>query len=83
MGTAIVVIILVAVVTLIIWRMVKDRKAGKSSCGCGCASCPMAGQCHSKNKKGFDITIRKKRPSHTMAMAFFYLCYNSGIQEFI
>ena len=51
MGTAIVVIILVAVVTLIIWRMVKDRKAGKSNCGCGCASCPMAGQCHSKNKK--------------------------------
>ena len=50
MGTAIVVIILVAVVTLIIWRMVKDKKAGKSSCscGCGCSSCPMSGKCHQK-----------------------------------
>ena len=50
MGTAIVIIILALIVGLIIWRMVKDKKAGKSSCGCGCASCPMSGQCHSKKK---------------------------------
>ena len=50
MGTAIAVIILALIVGLIIWRMVKDKKAGKSSCGCQCGSCPMAGQCH-QNKK--------------------------------
>ena len=26
----------------------KDKKKGKSSCGCKCGSCPMAGSCHSK-----------------------------------
>ena len=30
--------------------MVKDKKAGKSSCGCNCSNCAMAGKCHSKNK---------------------------------
>lgn len=32
------------------WRMRKDRKSGKSSCGCGCASCPSAKICHTKQK---------------------------------
>ena len=50
MGTAVVVIILAVIVGLIIWRMVKDKKAGKSSCGCSCGNCPMAGQCHAKKK---------------------------------
>jgi hypothetical protein len=27
--------------------MIRDKKAGKSSCGCGCANCAMAGKCHS------------------------------------
>ena len=48
MGTAIVVTVLVVIVGLIIFRMIKDKKAGKSSCGCGCASCPMSGKCHQK-----------------------------------
>ena len=48
MGTAVVVIILAVVVGLIIWSMVRDKKAGKSSCGCNCGNCPMAGKCHQK-----------------------------------
>ena len=28
---------------VIIW---KDKKKGKSSCGCNCAHCAMAGSCH-------------------------------------
>lgn len=51
MGTAVVVIILAVIVGLVIRGMIKDKKAGKSSCGCSCGNCPMAGQCHSRNKK--------------------------------
>ena len=29
-------------------KLVKDKKKGKSSCGCNCGSCPMSGSCHSK-----------------------------------
>ncbi len=29
----------------IIRGLIRDRKQGKSSCGAGCASCPMAGSC--------------------------------------
>ncbi|SCW50856.1 Virus attachment protein p12 family protein [Ruminococcaceae bacterium YRB3002] len=51
-ATNIVVILAVAaLVTLAIWSMVKDRKAGKSSCGCGCANCAMAGKCHQQKKR--------------------------------
>ena len=37
-----------ALVVLVIVRMVKSRRSGKSSCGCGCAGCPMGGKCHPK-----------------------------------
>ena len=40
--------VLLAVVAAIIVSMVKNRKKGKASCGCGCADCPMAGACPSK-----------------------------------
>ena len=39
---------LLAGVTAIIVSMVRSRKKGKSSCGCGCTGCPMDGACHSK-----------------------------------
>ena len=38
--------VVLAVVALIVIGMIKGRKKGKSSCGCGCAECPMAGKCH-------------------------------------
>lgn len=50
MGTAIVLLVLAAVVALIVFSIVRDRKAGKSSCGCKCRCCPMAGQCHKIKK---------------------------------
>ena len=49
MGTAIVLLILAAIVFLIVFSMVRDRKAGKCSCGHKCGNCPMAGQCHNKH----------------------------------
>ena len=41
---------LLAVVAAIVIGMVRNKKKGKSSCGCGCAECPMSGACHSTGK---------------------------------
>ena len=47
-GTLIVAAVLAAVIVLVVVKTVKDKKKGKTSCGCGCANCAMAGSCHSK-----------------------------------
>ena len=44
-ATVIICAVLIAVVAAIIVGMAKNRKKGKSSCGCGCAGCPMNGSC--------------------------------------
>lgn len=41
---------LLIIVAAIIAKMVKDKKKGKSSCGCNCAHCAMSGSCHSNIK---------------------------------
>lgn len=38
--------LLFGVVVAIIVRLVKNKKQGKSSCGCGCSNCAMSGICH-------------------------------------
>ena len=48
LGTLIVTLALAAIVGLIVFRLIRDKKRGKSSCGCGCADCPMSGSCHTK-----------------------------------
>ena len=48
MSTIIISLVLAAIVAGIIVKMVKNKKAGKSSCGCGCANCPMSAECHKK-----------------------------------
>ena len=47
-ATIMICVALIAVVAAIIVSMVKNRRKGKSSCGCGCADCPMSGSCHSE-----------------------------------
>ena len=47
--TIIVGAIVAAIFIAVIVKMIKDKKAGKSSCSCGCAGCPMSGSCHNKN----------------------------------
>ena len=39
--------VLTLIVTLLIRGMIRDRKAGKSSCGGSCASCGACGSCGS------------------------------------
>ena len=46
---------LVLIVGFAVRGMIRDRKAGKSSCGCSCASCSACGSCASApagTKKG-------------------------------
>ncbi len=33
-------LVLAAIITLIVVKMVRDRKNGKCGCGCGCEGCP-------------------------------------------
>ena len=50
MGTAIVLLILAAVIILIIRSMIKNKKAGKSlQCGQSCSHC--GGHCHQFQEK--------------------------------
>lgn len=37
---------LLAVVAVILVYLRKNKKKGKSSCGCECQGCPMSGACH-------------------------------------
>ena len=46
MGTFIVLLVLGVLVAFIVAALVRDRKAGRCSCGHKCGSCPMAGKCH-------------------------------------
>ncbi|MBQ3939509.1 MAG: FeoB-associated Cys-rich membrane protein [Oscillospiraceae bacterium] len=45
-GTILISLVLLAVVAAIIVSMLRGKKAGTSSCGCGCAHCAMHGECH-------------------------------------
>lgn len=47
-GTIIVSVLLVAIVSGIIVKMIRDKKRGRTSCSCGCGGCSMAGSCHKK-----------------------------------
>lgn len=47
-GTIGVAVLLLLVTGSIIAGLVRNRKKGKSSCGCNCGSCPMSGSCHPK-----------------------------------
>lgn len=47
-GTLLVSALLLSGLAAIAAKLLRDRKRGKSSCGCG--SCPMAGACHPGKK---------------------------------
>ncbi len=48
-GTIGLTLAIAAVVGLVVFKMVKDKKSGKSGCGCGCSGCALSDKC--KNKK--------------------------------
>lgn len=49
MATIIISVVLIIVVAAVIANMVRDKRKGKSSCGCGCSGCAMNGTCHPIN----------------------------------
>ena len=51
LSTALVLAVVILIAGAIIYKLVKDKKKGKSSCGCNCAHCAMAGSCHSANQQ--------------------------------
>ena len=52
LGTIIVALIVAVLFAAVIVKMIKDKKAGKSTCGGSCESCGMSGACHGNQKKG-------------------------------
>ena len=46
LGTIVVGLVLLIIVGLIVFKLVRDKKKGKSNCGCGCSNCAMKGSCH-------------------------------------
>ena len=51
MANILIIAAVLGIVTLVIVSMVRDKRAGKSSCGCNCSHCAMAGKCHSNAPK--------------------------------
>lgn len=47
-GTIFVAIVLIAIAAMITVKLKKDKKAGKSSCGCSCGGCPNSALCHGR-----------------------------------
>ncbi len=46
MATIVISAVLVLLVAAAIISMIRGKRKGKSSCGCGCAGCAMSGACH-------------------------------------
>ena len=46
-GSFLICLVLLAVVALILRSLLRQKKQGKFSCGCGCAHCAMQGACQS------------------------------------
>ena len=67
-ATIIICLVLAVIVALIIFSLVKNKKKGKSSCGCNCSQCPSSGLCHANQadqalpKGRFDHAAREKTP---------------------
>lgn len=49
-GTIVICAVLLGIVTAIIIYLIKNKKAGKNACncGCGCTHCAMKDSCHPK-----------------------------------
>lgn len=48
LSTIVIGLILIVSILLIIIGIIKSKKRGKSSCGCGCLDCPYSNSCSKK-----------------------------------
>jgi len=51
LGAIIVLIVLLGIISFITVRLIRAKKQGKTSCGCGCQNCAMNGKCHKIKEK--------------------------------
>lgn len=51
LATIIVVLIIAVLVFFALFKLIKDKKRGKTSCGGNCAGCAMRNSCHDKKKQ--------------------------------
>lgn len=58
-GTILIGLLVAAAVVLILAKLWRDHKKGKSSCGCNCSQCPSSGMCHVNQ---MDHTSTEKTP---------------------
>ena len=45
-GTILTAAVLLVLVGGVLIKLIRDKKHGKSTCGCSCGCCPMSGACH-------------------------------------
>ena len=50
-GTIVVALVLAGLVAGLIVYMIRRKKQGKSSCSCGCSTCPHSEKCHSQTEE--------------------------------
>ena len=50
-GSIAILAILLTVLALVAFKLIRDKKRGKSSCGASCSNCPMSGKCHPPKKE--------------------------------
>ncbi|MBP5491813.1 MAG: FeoB-associated Cys-rich membrane protein [Clostridiales bacterium] len=48
LGTIVISAVLLLIVALVVFTMIRNKKRGKSTCGCGCANCAAKDMCHKK-----------------------------------
>lgn len=53
-GSITVLILVIGAAVFAIMKMYSNKKQGKTSCGCGCSSCPSASVCHKEKPKDAD-----------------------------
>jgi len=44
-------LIVAVAIVLVVVKIIRDKKKGRSSCGGGCSGCAMYGTCHKPEKK--------------------------------
>ena len=47
-ATLITALVLLLILGGAVFAIIRSKKKGRTTCGCGCANCPMSGSCHSK-----------------------------------
>ena len=52
LSTLIVGVVLLAIVAFVCLSMVRNKRKGKSSCGCGCKDCALSDKCHGAGNHG-------------------------------